>query len=83
MDVELHEYNCESAEKQIEDLRQVRKQRSQRDVLRTLKELESATQEGKNIMPYLVECCKAYATVGEMTDIFRQEFGEFQEPALF
>jgi methylmalonyl-CoA mutase N-terminal domain/subunit len=82
-DVELHEYNNESAEKQIEDLKQVKKQRSQRDVLRTLKKLESATKEGKNIMPYLVECCKAYATVGEMTNIFRQEFGEFQEPALF
>jgi methylmalonyl-CoA mutase N-terminal domain/subunit len=82
-EVELHEYNYESAERQIEDLRQVKRQRSQSDVFRTLKELESATKEGKNIMPYLVECCKAYATVGEMTNIFRQEFGEFQEPALF
>ncbi|MCX5811843.1 MAG: methylmalonyl-CoA mutase family protein [Proteobacteria bacterium] len=82
-EVELHEYNYESAEKQIEDLRQVKKQRSQSDVLHTLKVLESATKEGKNIMPALVECCKAYATVGEMTNIFRQEFGEFQEPALF
>jgi len=82
-EVELHEYNCESAEKQIEDLKTVKRQRSQSDVARTLKELETATKEGKNVMPCLVECCKAYATVGEMTDIFRQEFGEFQEPALF
>jgi methylmalonyl-CoA mutase, N-terminal domain len=82
-EVELHEYNYESAERQIEDMKQVKRQRSQRDVLRTLKELETATKEGKNVMAFLVECCKAYATVGEMTNIFRQEFGEFQEPALF
>jgi len=83
MDVELHEYNYESAEKQIESLRKVKKERSSSEVARTLKELERVTREGKNVMPALVECCKAYATVGEMTGIFRQIFGEFQEPSLF
>ncbi|HNQ47262.1 MAG TPA: methylmalonyl-CoA mutase family protein [Syntrophorhabdus sp.] len=83
MDVELHEYNYESAEKQIESLHKVKKERSSSEVARTLKELEKTTREGKNVMPALVECCKAYATVGEMTGIFRQIFGEFQEPSLF
>ena len=83
MDVELHEYNWESAIKQIEDLKEVRRQRSDRDVSRTLGELEGAARAGKNVMPYLVECCKAYATVGEMTRVFRDVFGEFDEPGLF
>ena len=83
MDVELHEYNGESAEKQIEGLRTVKRERSEKDVARTLKELESATRDGKNVMPYLVACCKAYASVGEMAGIFRQIFGEFNEPSLF
>lgn len=83
MEVELHEYNWESAEKQIESLRAVKRERSEKDVARTLKELESATKDGKNVMPYLVECCKAYASVGEMAGIFRQIFGEFNEPSLF
>lgn len=83
MDVELHEYNGESAEKQIEGLRTVKRERSEKDVARTLKELESATRDGKNVMPYLVACCKAYASVGEMAGIFRQTFGEFNEPSLF
>ena len=69
-DVELHEYNTESANKQIEDLKEVRRGRSSRDVAKTLGDLEKATKEGKNVMPFLVECCKAYATVGEMTGIF-------------
>lgn len=83
MEVELHEYNWESAEKQIESLRAIKRERSEKDVGRSLKELESATRDGKNVMPYLVECCKAYASVGEMAGIFRQIFGEFNEPSLF
>ena len=34
-------------------------------------------------MPFLVDCCRAYATVGEMTAIFRNIYGEFAEPSLF
>ena len=83
MEVELHEYNWESAEKQIESLHAVKRERSEKDVTRTLKELEAATRGGKNVMPYLVACCKAYASVGEMTGIFREIFGEFNEPSLF
>ncbi len=83
MEVELHEYNWESAEKQIESLRGVKRERSEKDVARSLKELESAARDGKNVMPSLVECCKAYASVGEMAGIFRQIFGEFNEPSLF
>ncbi|MDD3846488.1 MAG: methylmalonyl-CoA mutase family protein [Syntrophorhabdaceae bacterium] len=83
MDVELHEYTGESAEKQVAALKQLRRERNDREVQRTLKELETATRAGKNVMPYLVESCKAYATVGEMARVFRDVFGEFQEPALF
>jgi methylmalonyl-CoA mutase, N-terminal domain len=82
-DVELHEYTYDSAEKQIESLKAVKRERSSADVTRTLKELEKVVKEGTNVMPALVECCKAYASVGEMTNIFRQVFGEFQEPNLF
>ncbi len=83
MDVELHEYTGESAEKQIAELHKVKRERDNREVTRTLLELEKATKAGKNVMPYLVDCCKAYATVGEMTRIFRDIYGEFQEPGLF
>jgi methylmalonyl-CoA mutase N-terminal domain/subunit len=83
MDVQLHEYNRASAEKQIRSLRRVRRERNNRDVKRTLSDLTAAIKAGKNVMPYLVDCCKAYATVGEMTGVFREQFGEFNEPSLF
>lgn len=82
-DVELHPYNWESAAVQIEGLKQVRRERHNREVGRSLNELEKATREGKNVMPFLVDCCRAYATVGEMTAIFRNIYGEFDEPSLF
>ena len=81
--VELHEYSDESAIEQIKSLKELRKTRNNKDVTRTLKALEKATKDKVNIMPYLVDCCKAYATVGEMTGIFRDIFGEFVEPSIF
>ena len=82
-DVELHPYNWKSATMQIEGLKQVRRERHNREVVRSLNELEKATREGKNVMPFLVDCCRAYATVGEMTAVFRNIYGEFDEPSLF
>jgi len=82
-EVELHTYNEEWAEKQVTALKELRHTRDNRAVTRTLKELEQITRDGKNVMPALVECCRAYATVGEMTGVFREVFGQWQEPSLF
>ena len=41
------------------------------------------TKEDENVMPYLLACCKSYATVGEMADVFREVFGEYTEPSIF
>ena len=81
--VELHEYSDESAIEQIKNLKELKKIRNNKDVTRTLKSLEKATKDKINVMPYLVDCCKAYATVGEMTNVFRDIFGEFVEPSIF
>ena len=82
-DVELHEYNEQWADQQISSLKELRRTRDNREVSRTLKELEQGTRSGKNVMPLLVDCCRAYATVGEMAGVFRDLFGEWQEPSLF
>ena len=34
-------------------------------------------------MPFLVDCCQAYCTVGEMTGIFKEAYGTFEEPNIF
>jgi methylmalonyl-CoA mutase N-terminal domain/subunit len=83
MEVELHEYNDEWANLQIQRLRELKKSRDNKAVKDSLKALEKAAREEKNVMPFLLECCKSYATVGEMSNVFRDVFGEFVEPNIF
>ena len=83
MEVELHEYNDAWAQLQIERLKELKKTRDNKTVHECLKGLEKAAREKKNVMPYLVDCCKGYATVGEMANGFRDVFGEHVEPSIF
>jgi len=83
MEVDLHEYNEEWARLQIKRLKELKKDRDNKAVKNSLKALEKAAREKKNVMPYLLECCKSYATVGEMSNVFRDVFGEFVEPSIF
>jgi methylmalonyl-CoA mutase, N-terminal domain len=82
-DVELHAYNEEWLDQQVSRLKALRKTRDNRAVAQTLTALEKGTRAGKNVMPLLVDCCRAYATVGEMAGVFRDIFGEWQEPSIF
>jgi methylmalonyl-CoA mutase N-terminal domain/subunit len=83
MEVELHEYNEEWARLQIQRLKELKKERDNKAVRDSLKALEKAAAGKENVMPCLVECCKCYATVGEMANVFRDVFGEYVEPSIF
>jgi methylmalonyl-CoA mutase N-terminal domain/subunit len=52
-------------------------------VAAALKKLEADARAKKNVMPDLVECCRAYCTVGEMAGVFRDVYGEMKEPSIF
>jgi len=53
-------------------------------VRNTLEQLEKAAQtDDVNLMPLLIDCAKAYCTVGEMTSALTGVWGEFQQPAVF
>ena len=41
---------------------------------------EAAAGERENLLPYLVDCCHAYATIGEMAGRLKKEWGSFREP---
>ena len=59
----------------------VRDRRDDAAATRALAALSDAAQkDDDNLMPHLVECCHAYATVGEMVDALKQHWGEFDEP---
>ncbi|MEJ2096804.1 MAG: methylmalonyl-CoA mutase family protein, partial [Deltaproteobacteria bacterium] len=82
-EVELHEYDESWVDKQLESLKELRRTRDNKAAARALRALESGTRKGENVMPLLVECCRSYATVGEMAGVLREVFGEWQEPTIF
>ena len=45
--------------------------------------LDAAADGSENLMPLLVDCAKAYCTVGEMVGVLKERWGEFRQPAVF
>jgi methylmalonyl-CoA mutase N-terminal domain/subunit len=70
------------ARHQVKKLEEVREKRDNATVQRTLEALGSAAAMDTNLMPYILECVRAYATLGEMCDVLRKVFGTYEEPAF-
>src|ERR1700752_3622968 len=70
------------ARRQAERLRKLRADRSNAEVERRLSALRKAAAGTENLMPYLFEAVKAYATLGEICDTMREAFGVYEEVAI-
>jgi len=78
---EVFKVDPDAARKVQEKYQRIKEQRDGAAVERSLQALAVvAARDDENIMPYLIDCCHAYATVGEMVDTLKQQWGEFQEP---
>ncbi len=78
---EVFRVNPQSVKRVIEKYEEVKARRDDASVKRALARLEQAAARDKeNLMPYLTDCCHAYATVGEMVSALKRQWGEFQEP---
>ncbi|MCL4320622.1 MAG: methylmalonyl-CoA mutase family protein [Candidatus Thermoplasmatota archaeon] len=68
---------------QLERLKKVKELRNEDQVRKTLEELRNAFKdESKNIMPYLIEAAKAYATIEEISNVGREIYGGWKEPVI-
>ncbi|HXJ91807.1 MAG TPA: methylmalonyl-CoA mutase family protein [Terriglobia bacterium] len=70
------------AHRQSEKLAELRRTRNNARVQSALGALGSAAGTDENLMPYILECVRAYATLGEMCDVLRRVFGTYEEPAF-
>ena len=77
-DIPLLRVDRTGEEHHVRRLNDVRRRRDGQDVKEKLNALEQAARGSQNTMPHLVEAAKAYATLGEMMDVFREVFGEYQ-----
>lgn len=65
-------------EKQIERLKSLKARRDNRKVANSLNALRNAAKSSENILPFIIDCVEAYATLGEISDELRRVFGEYK-----
>jgi methylmalonyl-CoA mutase N-terminal domain/subunit len=68
---------------QIEKVGRFKAARDLSRVEKRLKQVANACRNGDNLMPVLVDAVKDYASLGEISDVYRQVFGLYREPIIF
>ncbi|MBN2909793.1 methylmalonyl-CoA mutase family protein [Polycladomyces sp. WAk] len=74
----LHRVDPALERKQVERVQALRARRDGQRVQETLAALKRAAEGTDNLMPHILACVKAYATVGEICHALRDVFGEYQ-----
>lgn len=80
---EIFTIDPELEKRQKEQLKKLREERDAHQVAQNLRRLEDAARGDENLMETISGAVEAYATIGEITDVLRGVFGEFQEPVAF
>ncbi len=81
--VAFHPYNTEAADKQIQKLRKIRSSRDSGKVKSALQKLRIDAGENKNLMSATIAAVKVYASVGEIIQVLKDVYGEYEEPIFF
>lgn len=81
-EVEVFEIDDSMERKQVERLKKLKKERDNEKVKKVLDKVRKVANSDENIMPVLIEAVKAYATVGEISDVLRSVFGEYKDPGI-
>jgi methylmalonyl-CoA mutase N-terminal domain/subunit len=71
--------NPEVEKTQVAKLNELKKTRNNDQVKHLLANLETAAHGSENLMPYIYECVKEYATLGEICNVLRKVFGEYKD----
>ena len=79
--LELLKIEPEVERGQIERVKKIKKERDQAAVKEHLGRVHAAARNGTNLMPPLIEAVKEYCTLGEISDIYREVFGVYRDPA--
>jgi methylmalonyl-CoA mutase N-terminal domain/subunit len=77
LEIPLLRVDREGERRQVARLNEVRRTRDNRQVQQALVDLRAAAKNGQNTMPAIIRAVEAYATLSEMMDVFRDEFGVY------
>ncbi|MFQ5348814.1 MAG: methylmalonyl-CoA mutase [Thermoanaerobaculia bacterium] len=81
--LEILSISDDLADAQIATLDEVRTRRDAGAVTATLDRLKRGAEGDDNTLPLILDCVKAYASVGEISDALREVFGTYEEPAAY
>jgi len=81
--IPLLEIEEHMAKQQLQRLKEIKKTRNKLNVKNTLKDLQRAARDEENLMPYILDCVREYATLGEIMDTMAEVYGRYQEPITF
>ena len=68
---------------QIEKLHRVKNARDNKKVRESLEKLGEACAGNTNVMELIIDAMKAHATLQEVCDVFRKNFGEYRDPGIY
>ena len=83
IEIPILEMDPHGYDRQVARLQRVRAERDNSAVQKALAELADYARGDENLMPPIIEAVKVYATLGEITDVFREVFGVYHEPVFF
>lgn len=67
---------------QREKLKDLRSERNNEEVKRTLGVLKEKAGTDENLMPFILDAVKEYATLGEICNVLREVFGEYEQSVI-
>jgi methylmalonyl-CoA mutase N-terminal domain/subunit len=76
-------YDPKTADNIVARLNHVREERDSAIVKERINALRTATAAGENVIPFVLEAVKAYATVGEIGAVFRKVYGDYTEDKMY
>ncbi len=79
---ELLRVDPKIGEQQILTLKKVKDSRDNEKIKTLLDKIRETAKGTDNLMPVILEAVKAYATLGEICDVLREEFGEYRETVV-
>ena len=82
IDIPILKIDPEVERTQIQRLQDLKHNRDNTRVRATLHELQAATERDENVMPYILDAVRAYATVQEVSDTLKVVYGAYREPAF-
>jgi methylmalonyl-CoA mutase N-terminal domain/subunit len=83
INIRLHQGDPGTEAQQVRDLKALKRERNNQEVIRSLQDVKAAAKKNENMLPSMMTAVKAYATIGEICDVLREVWGECRNSGLF